>query len=103
MLTKFSEKLNLLNLFKKAFGQYKSEIILLTILSFVSGFLESIGINAIIPLFSFLNKDQAPGVDFISRAIEKFFLYAHLKYTLVSLLVFIILLFIIKAAILFWA
>ena len=103
MLTKFSEKLNLLNLFKKAFGQYKSEIILLTILSFVSGFLESIGINAIIPLFSFLNKDQAPGVDFISRAIEKFFLYAHLRYTLVSLLVFIILLFIIKAAILFWA
>ncbi|MDP3935323.1 MAG: ABC transporter ATP-binding protein [Candidatus Giovannonibacteria bacterium] len=103
MPTKFNENLTWLNLFKKAFGEYKSEIILLAVLSFFSGFLESIGINAVIPLFSFLSKDQAAGADFISRAIENFFLYAHLEYTMASLLVFIISLFIIKAAALFWA
>ncbi|OFW87697.1 MAG: hypothetical protein A2W44_05575 [Acinetobacter sp. RIFCSPHIGHO2_12_41_5] len=103
MSTKFSENLTRLNLFRRAFGEYKSEIILLTFLSFLSGFLESVGISAIIPLFSFVSKDQAPSSDFISRAIEKFFFYAHLEYTLTSLLIFIILLFLVKAAALFLA
>ena|SRR3989344_3743142 len=103
MSTKLSEKLNLLNLFKQAFGKHKLEIIWLTILSFLSGLLESVGVNAVIPLFAFLSKDQAPSADFISRAIEKFFFYAGLEYTLTSLLVFIIVLFVAKAAALFLA
>lgn len=103
MPIKFSENLTRFNLFKKAFGEYRSQIFLLTALSFVSGFLESIGINAIIPLFSFVSKNQTPSGDFISKAIENFFHYAHLEYTLTFLLIFIILLFLVKAVALFWA
>lgn len=103
MSIKFSENLTRFNLFRKAFGEYKSKIILLTALSFISGFLESIGINAVIPLFSFISKDHAPSDDFISRAIANFFYYAHLEYTLTFLLIFIILLFLVKAVALFWA
>ena len=90
-------------LFKKAFGEYTWVILLLTVLSLLSGFLESIGINAVIPLFSFLNAGGAPSDDFISRAIEAIFTYAHVAYTLKSLLIFIILLFLVKAVVLFAA
>lgn len=103
MSTKLSQNLTLFKLFKNTFGEYKSKIILLTALSFVSGFFESVGINAIIPLFSFASKNQAANTDFISRAIEKFFIYSGLEYTLTSLLVFVISIFIFKAIALFGA
>ena len=43
----------IVSLSKQAFGHYKYQIILLTTLGFVSGILEGVGVNALIPLFSF--------------------------------------------------
>lgn len=97
------EVLGLLRLFRKEFGQYKFQIIVLAILSFISGILEGVGVNAIIPLFAFVSRDAVKGTDMISKTIERFFAYFNLSYTLASLLILIISLFLIKAIVLFLA
>lgn len=89
----------IIRLSQRAFGRYKPQIVVLTVLGFVGGLLEGIGINAVIPLFSFIvGGDQ--GNDFISQAIRKVFEFAHIDFNLAYLLVFISLMFVAKAAVL---
>src|SRR3989338_2968459 len=83
------------------YGNFRLSIITLSILSCVGGFLEGVGINSIIPLFSFVNRSSDRGTDTISQIIEKFFLFLHLQYTLKALLLFIVILFFLKATISF--
>lgn len=90
-----------IQLFNSAFRQYRLQIFAIAILSFVSGVLEGVGINAIIPMFSLITGH--PLTDTISQIIEKFFSFFHLAYTVKYLLSFTVLLFIIKAIILFFA
>lgn len=92
--------LQIYKLSKRAFSGYKLEIIILTFLGFVSGLLGGIGINAVIPMFSFLAGQAGAETDFISRYIEKFFLFLNIDFTLKYLLIFIVLLFILKALVL---
>lgn len=86
----------------KAFGEYRVLLSLLIGLSFVSGILEGIGINAVIPLFSFIDPTQAIGNDMLSRSIAGFFSFLNIPYSIRSLLIFIVLLFVVKAFALFW-
>jgi len=88
-------------LFRREYGRYTWPLVLLTILSFTSSLLEGIGINSVIPLFSFINKNPVAGTDIISRLVENFFAFFHLTYSLRSLLIFIVGLFIVKALILY--
>lgn len=90
----------IIKLSKQAFGKYKLQIIVLTVLGFVSGLLEGIGINALIPLFSFAAGDGKGGDDIISQTIERFFLYFNINFSLKYLLIFICLLFVFKAIVL---
>lgn len=83
---------------RRAFGRYKWQIVFLTVLGFVGGILEGIGINAVIPLFSFIVGGDA-GDDFISKAIRHVFAYVHIDFNLTFLLIFIVLMFILKAAV----
>jgi len=101
MLIKQGTFFKLMELLKKEFGSFKLPIVVVTILSFAGGLLEGVGINAIIPLFSFINKTGDRGADTISRVIEKFFNFFHLDYTLKNLLLFIVALFVAKAVISF--
>ncbi|MEK7646874.1 MAG: ABC transporter ATP-binding protein [Patescibacteria group bacterium] len=71
----------------------------MAVLSFVSGVLEGIGINAVIPMFSLIAGSDAD--DAISKTIQHFFSYFHLSYTVKFLLIFMVLLFIFKAIALF--
>ena len=89
-----------LRLLKDAFGGYKWQIITLTMIGFLSGLLEGVGANALIPLFSFIT-GGGKADDFISRSIEKFFDFIGLDFSLTYLLVFIAVLFIAKAIVLF--
>jgi|TARA_Y100000310_G_scaffold214702_1_gene215634 ABC-type multidrug transport system fused ATPase/permease subunit len=82
---------------KRAFGQYKLQIAVLTGLGFLSGILEAIGVNALIPLFSFFTEGETGGTDFISQTIEKLFLFFDVSFTLPTLLIFIVILFFAKA------
>ncbi len=101
LLSKELDKLKLIiRLSKQAFGKYKLQIIILIALGFVNGLLGGIGINAIIPLFSFIVDGGAGEKDIISQHIENFFLFLNIDFTLKYLLIFIILLFVLKAAIL---
>lgn len=74
---------------RQAFGRYKWPIVGLTVLSFLNGFFDAVGISALIPIFSFVVKGQEHSDDFISKNAEKLFSYFHLIYTLKTLIIFI--------------
>jgi ABC-type multidrug transport system fused ATPase/permease subunit len=69
-------------------------------LGFFSGFLDSIGINILIPIFSFFTKNQLSESDSISMAVMKVFSYLPFNYSLRSLLVLVALIFIFRAIVL---
>ena len=75
---------------------YKSRIAILVTLNFFGTILESIGINAVIPLLSFLT-GGSHGDDFISKSIKQLFQFLHIDFSLKQLLIFICILFTMKA------
>lgn len=79
-----------ISLYQQAFHGYTVSILVLTILNFIGGFLEGIGVNSIIPLFSLADPSRQKATDFISRNIERVFLFFHIQYALSSLVIFII-------------
>lgn len=81
---------------RDAFGKYKFQIVILVVLGFITSLLEGIGINALIPLFSFILNDGA-GDDLISRAIASFFSFINISPSVIYLLIFISVLFFLKA------
>lgn len=85
---------------KQAFGEYKLQVFILTSLGFISGILGGVGINAVIPMFSFFAGQKNESTDFISTYIKKFFLLLNIDFTLKYLLIFIVCVFILKAAVL---
>lgn len=86
----------------KAYGPYKRQILGLTVLGFVSGILEGIGINAVIPLLSLVLGMHGVATDMLSVAIQNFFAFLHIPFLPRYLLAFIVLLFIAKAAVSLW-
>lgn len=82
----------------KTFRGYRKHFVVLTILGIVGAALEGIGVNAIIPLFSFLlgNGNSLP-TDFISKALQSFFNLMGVPFTLRFLLVFITILLLTRA------
>ena len=88
----------LLRLLNRGYGFYKWPIALLAVLGVFGGLLEGVGINAVIPLFSFITGASSHGNDFISKFIEGLFDLANIKFSLRYLLVFIFILFLVRAA-----
>lgn len=93
---KFDRINTAISLFKSAYAPYKREMFLLVVLGFLGGILEGIGVNAIIPLFSFVSGGGEAN-DFVSNAIRQLFAVLHIPFNLKYLLIFICVLFIIKA------
>lgn len=91
----------LFSLFRREFGHYWFSIFGVAILSFISAILEGVGINSIIPLFSFINQNAGKGTDTISQFISTFFAVVHLPFTLKTLLIFIVALFFVKTGVSF--
>lgn len=92
---------NLFGLFRSEYRGYGWQIFVLGVLSFVSGVLEGFGITAVIPIFSFVSKGKPEAADIISQFIESFFVFFQVPYTLKFLLLFILALFIGKAALMY--
>lgn len=88
---------------KKAFSEYKKEIIILISFGFLGGILEGIGINAVIPLFSFLDGTYLTSDDIVTRATRFVFELLHIPFTLKFLIIFIAGLFVFKAAAVFYS
>lgn len=91
---------NILKLARQAFFKYKKQIAILTLLGFLSGLLESVGVNALIPLFSFATKNKDYGSDFVTGVIQKTFNQLHINFSIKYLLVFVCLMFVLKAVML---
>ena len=80
------------------FGRYRWHITALVAFGFLGAILEGIGINAVIPLFSFFTGGGgSTATDFISRNIQYFFAFIGLPFTFRYLLGFILALFILRA------
>lgn len=73
----------------------------MVILGFISGLFGGIGIGALIPLFSFLTKEKNSEIDLVSKIIEKAFSFVHIEYSLFPLVVFIVLIFTLKALVIY--
>ena len=85
-------------IFWRLFGKYRSFILTLAVLGFLSAILEGIGINSIVPLMSFFNGQNGVPHDVISRAMAAVFFFFHIPFSFRYLLGFILLLFFIRAA-----
>ena len=88
---------------RQAYGAYKWQIIILSVLGVLSGLLEAVGINAIIPVFSLITGESIAGTDFISQTIERLFTQLGIDFRLKYLLIFIAILFIGKAIVLLFS
>ncbi|MDD5431181.1 MAG: ABC transporter ATP-binding protein [Candidatus Pacebacteria bacterium] len=97
----FKAFINAVKLFNEAFKNYRLRILVIFFLSLANSFLEGIGISTIVPILS-MASGQPHSTDLISRTIEAFFNIFSITYTLSSLLIFIGILFIMKAVVLFF-
>ncbi|HEY4494534.1 MAG TPA: ABC transporter ATP-binding protein [Candidatus Paceibacterota bacterium] len=83
---------------KRMFGEYKKQILILAVLGIFGGLFEAVGVNALIPLFSFfVESEDRLGGDFIAQFIKDFFVFLQIPFTLPTLLIFICALFVLKA------
>lgn len=99
----FSRLILAVNLARRAFGSYKKQILVITILGFLGGLLEAVGVNALIPLFSFfIGGEDRLGTDFVTSSIQRVFAFFHLPFNLPIILVFICAMFILKAVVGFY-
>ncbi|MBI4778920.1 ABC transporter ATP-binding protein, partial [Candidatus Falkowbacteria bacterium] len=80
---------NFFSIFYRAYWGYKKQIIALTLLGFLSSLLEGIGINAAIPMFSFISGTSDKADDPISKIIKKFFDFLQINFSLKYLFIFI--------------
>lgn len=85
------------SIFSRSFGAYKPRIAFLMLIGFVGGLLGSIGISAIIPLFSFVvGADTSTATDTVTRVLRALFDFFGVGFTLPHVIAFIILLFLFK-------
>ena len=92
-----------LKLAYSAFKHYKYRFGFLILLGFAAGLFGSIGIGAVIPLFSLATGQNIIGTDFISKLLERTFAISYIPYTLPFLLLFMVFLFTGKALVNFLA
>ncbi len=93
---------NYFYLFKTIFGKQKWQILFLVFLGFINGILDSIGIGALIPLFGIIAKDRSAAADRVSDFVQHFFSYFGANLSLRSLLIFMAIVFVVKAIGEFW-
>jgi len=91
----------LYTLTKRAYYPFRFQILALVSLSFVAGLFESIGINAVIPLLSYLVEDAGPTADRLTNILRSIFLFLDLDFSPKFLLAFIVVMFTARAFMMF--
>jgi ATP-binding cassette, subfamily C, bacterial len=79
------------------FGRYRWHVAALTVFGILSPLLESIGINAAIPLMSFFFGGGGATTDFVTGTIKSLFALLHIPFSFRFLLGFILGLFVVRA------
>jgi len=83
-------------MFGQAYGKYKVQIIILGALGIFGGFLEGIGVSALVPLLSFAVGEGQGGSNIISETIKSFFSFFNFSFGIKYLLILICILFAFK-------
>lgn len=91
----------IISLARRAYYPYRWQILGLTLLSFVGGILEGIGINAVIPLFSYLVDASGPASDTVTNVMRSLFQVLHLDFSPKYLLFFIVAMFMARGVAMF--
>ncbi len=91
---------HLIRVISTGFRDYRKALIILTLLGFLGSLFEIIGINALIPLLSFVLKETSNEMNLITETTQRVFSFFHVSFGIQALLIFISLLFISKAAVL---
>src|SRR3989344_4305593 len=99
-IDKFSHAIGLI---KDSFWNYRFKFALTIVLGFLAGLFGGVGIGALIPLFAMVTNNKTVETDFISRIIERFFNILHIEYNIFFILAFMVLVFIMKALITYFA
>ena len=73
MVTIFRQLIDFLRLILRVFKGYKKNIAAMAIFGLIVSALEGVGINSIIPLFSFIDNQPSAASDIVSRSIQKIF------------------------------
>lgn len=84
-------------LFRTLFARYKLRIVILTVLGFVNGVLDAVGIGLLIPLFSLVVKNSSISQSKVSVMVMNIFTALGLHMTITTVLIFMSLLFVGKA------
>ena len=82
----------------RTFRRYRWHLLALAASGFLSAVLEGIGINTAIPLVSFFTGSTNEATDIITKAIQWLFAFLHVPFSFRYLLVFMLGLFILRAA-----
>ncbi len=88
---------------KEFIGPYGSSFVLVVALGFLNGVAGSVGVGIVIPLFSLFSNNHIAGTDFITRNVGRLFALLHLPLTPITLIVFMVLLFVVRGAAQFFA
>ena len=87
-------------IFKRAYWQYRWQILVTTLLGFISGLLGGLGVGMLIPLFAFITQDNGITTsNTLHQFINKVFSLFHLNYNLPLILGLMISLFVVKAGV----
>lgn len=89
--------IKIINLAKVAYRSYFKQIVVLLLIGLIGGLLEGIGVNALIPMFSFVTDGAGTGDDTISRFIKYAFDFFQIDFRLRNILILIVALFVLKA------
>ncbi len=79
------------------FAKYRTSVMALAGLGFLSAVIEGIGINAIVPLVSFFTGGTGAPTDFITSTISALFAFLHIPFSFRYLLAFVVGLFFLRA------
>lgn len=90
---------HLIGVIYRGFRNYKKAFIVLVLLGFLGGFLEAIGVSALIPLFTFVLHDTPNEINILTNITQGVFDFLAIDFSIKSLLVLISLLFVIKSVI----
>ncbi|TSC87192.1 MAG: ATP-binding cassette, subfamily C, bacterial [Parcubacteria group bacterium Gr01-1014_8] len=88
-------------LLRRAYGAYSTQIAALAALGFLGGLLEGIGINAVVPLLTFIFTESAQAFDPISNILRSVFTFIGIDFAPKYLLAFIVIMFLARAAVMY--
>lgn len=90
----------ILVIFKRAYWQYKFQVLITTALGFISGLLGGLGIGMLIPLFAFITQENGNTTsNTLHYFVTRVFSFFHLSYNLPFILALMVSLFIFKAGV----